>query len=238
MTEIFVNIPEGHTILCGWNSHALQIVKELEASGHPVVVVCNKRPPELQTSTMPVIEGDCSADDVLKKAGVETATSAIILAEDAGRLPADTVDARSILTALAVESLRPEIYSVLEILNPDNERHARNANVDNVVFCEQLIARFIALCASQRGISDFASDIFSHSENRSSLNTLELGAEWDGKTVGEVFAAIRAAGDLPLAIMRRGDDEAREEWTHEINPPSNTPVKLPMKVVYIKCEKK
>ena len=30
MTDIFVNIPEGHTILCGWNSHALQIVKELE----------------------------------------------------------------------------------------------------------------------------------------------------------------------------------------------------------------
>ena len=113
MTDIFVNIPEGHTILCGWNSHALQIVKELEASGHPVVVICTKRPPELKNSTMPVVEGDCSADDVLKKAGVETATSAIILAEDAGRLPADTVDARSILTALAVESLRPEIYSLL-----------------------------------------------------------------------------------------------------------------------------
>ena len=76
MTDIFVNIPEGHTILCGWNSHALQIVKELEASGHPVVVICTKRPLELKNSTMPVVEGDCSADDVLKKAGVETATSA------------------------------------------------------------------------------------------------------------------------------------------------------------------
>ena len=238
MTDIFVNIPEGHTIICGWNNHAMQIVKELEAAGHPVVIVCAKRPEELRNSTRAVIEGDCADDATLIKAGVMTAVSAIILAEDVGRLPVDTVDARSILTALAVEQLHPEIYSVLEILNPDNLRHASNANVDNVVLCEQLIAHFLALCASQRGISGFASDIFSHSDNRSSLNTLELGPEWNGKTTGEVFAAIRAQGDLPLAIMRRGSDEDREEWTHEINPPADTPVVLPMKVIYIACEKK
>jgi len=238
MTDIFVNIPEGHTIVCGWNAHAMQIVRELEAAGHPVVVVCSKRPEELAKLTLPVVEGDCSDDETLKKAGVDTAKSAIILAEDADRLPADTVDARSILTALAVETLHPEIYSVLEILNPANARHAHNANVDNVVFCEQLIANFLALCASQRGISDFASDIFSHSDNRSSLNTMELGADAEGKTVGEVFDGIRAAGDLPLAIMRRGDDEAREEWLHEINPPASMRIELPMKVIYIKCEKK
>ena len=238
MTDIFVNIPEGHTIVCGWNPHAMQVVKELEAAGHPVIVVCSKRPKELERSTIPVIEGDCADDETLRKAGVMTAMSAVILAEDVGRLPVDTIDARSILTALAVEQLHPEIYSVLEILNPENMRHANNANVDNVVLCEQLIADFLALCASQRGISGFAADILSHSDNRSSLNTLELGAEWEGKTTGEAFAAIRAKGDLPLAVMRRGDDEAREEWLHEINPPAATPVKLPMKVIYIECEKK
>lgn len=238
MTDIFVNIPEGCTLLCGWNSHAMQIVRELETSGRSVVVVCSKRPEELNKSTPPVVVGDCSADEVLKKAGVETAAAAIVLAEGVGRLPVDTIDARSILTALAIESLNHGIYSVLEILNPANARHAKNANVDNVVFCEETIARFIALCASQRGISGFVSDILSHSDHRSSLNTMDLDGEWDGRTTGEVFEKVRSLGDLPLAIMRQRGDEGREEWTHEINPPADTRIALPMKVIYIRCERK
>ncbi|WP_462363348.1 potassium channel family protein [Pyramidobacter porci] len=237
MTEIFVNIPQGHTLICGWNSHALKVLRELEASGHPVVVVARRRPEELKNSAATVVEGDISDDETLKRAGVETATSAVILAENAGSLPADTVDARSILAALAVESLHPEIYSVLEIINPENERHPQNANVDNVVYCNRLIANYIALCASQRGISNFANDLFSHSDNRSSLNAMDLDPQWQGKTIGEVFAAVRAQGDLPLGVMRRDDNDSRQVWRHEINPAAGTKAELPMKVIYISCEK-
>lgn len=238
MTDIFANIPEGRTLVCGWNAHAMQVVRELEAAGKTVAVVCSRRPEELKGSALPVVVGDCSDEETLKKAGVETAASAIVLAEDADRLPADTVDARSILTALAVETVRPEIYSVLEILDPDNAGHARNAGVDSVVYCERLIADFIALCASQRGISGFVGDILSHSDGRSSLNTADLGPEWEGKTVGEAFAASRSGGDLPLAVMRRAGGESREVWTHELNPPPDSPIVPPMKLIYIRCEKK
>lgn len=238
MTEIFINIPEGHTLICGWNDHALKVLRELEASRQHAVVVARKRPEELKNNAIPVIEGDISDDETLKKAGVETAVAAVILAEDAGSLPADTVDARSILTALAVESLHPEIYSVLEIINPENERHAQNANVDNVIYCNRLIANYIALCASQRGISDFANDLFSHSDNRSKLNTMDLDPKWQGKTIGEVFAAIRAQGDLPLGVMRQNAIKTRQVWRHEINPAADTKAELPMKVIYISCEKK
>lgn len=238
MSDMFTNLPTGLTLLCGWNNHAVQIVRELKAAGRPIAVICAKRPAELNDAAFPVIEGDCADDATLKRAGAETAAAAIILAEDAGRLPAGTIDARSILTALAVESLRPQIYSVLELVNPENARHARRARTDSVIFCDQIIARFIALCASQRGISGFAADLFSRSDDKSKLNTMDLDASWNGKTVGEVFAAIRARRDLPLAILRRGEDEGREEWLHEINPPASTPIELPMKVIYIACEKK
>lgn len=237
MTAIFTDIPQGHTLICGWNSHALKVLRELEASGHPVAVVARRRPEELENSAVPVVEGDVSDDETLKRAGVETAAAAVILAESAGSLPADTVDARSILTALAVKSLHPEIYSVLEIINPENERHAQNASVDNVVYCNRLIANYIALCASQRGISNFANDLFSHSDNRSSLNTMDLDPKWQSRPIGEVFAAIRAQGDLPLGIMRRDDNDSRQVWRHEINPAAGTKAELPMKVIYISCEK-
>ncbi len=237
MTELILNIPGGHTLLCGWNSHAAQVLTELLTAGRSVVVVARERPEELKNFSVPFVRGDSSEDAVLKLAGVETASAAVILAEGVGVLPSDIIDARSILTALAVESLHPEIYTCLEILNPDNARHARNANVDNVVYCDQIIANFIALCASQRGISGFANDIFSHSDNSSALNAYEVGPEWEGKTVGELFDAARARGDLPLAVLRPQADEGRELWSHEINPARSEIVRRPMKVIYILCEK-
>ncbi|MGI6075002.1 MAG: potassium channel family protein [Pyramidobacter sp.] len=236
MSESFVDIPRGHTLLCGWNSHAGRVLEELEAAGHSVVVVARHCPEELKNGHVPVIEGDISDDATLKCAGVEMASAAIILAENAEGLPPDIVDARSTLTALAVKSLHPEIYSVLEILNPENERHAKNANVDNVIYCNRTIANYLALCASQRGISDFANDLFSRSDKRSSLNTMELKPQWKGKTVGEAFADIRAQGDLPLGIMRRVDGDSRQVWRHEINPPAATKVEPTMKIIYIRCE--
>ncbi len=238
MTEIILNdIPKGHTLICGWNGHALQILTELQAAGKSVVVVARERPQDLGNISVPFIQGDSTKDSVLKLAGVETASSAIILAEGRGLLLSDIIDARSILTALAIESLHPEIYSCIEILNPDNARHARNANVDNIIFCDQIIANFIALFASQRGISDFANNIFCYSDNRSSLNAVSVGPEWEGKTVGELFDVIRKRRHLPLAIMRPLAKEGREVWRHKTNPAPSEVIKLPMKVIYIRCEK-
>ncbi len=237
MTEIILNVPKGHTMICGWNGHAMEILSQLRAAGKFVVVVARERPQELKNLSVPFIQGDSTKDSVLKLAGVETASSAIILAEDRETLPSDIIDARSILTALAIESLHPEIYSCMEILNPDNARHARNSNVDNVIFCDQIIADFIALFASQRGISDFVNNIFCYSDNRSSLNAVSVGPEWEGKTIGELFDAIRKRRHLPLAVTRPLAKEGREIWRHKTNPAPSEVIKLPMKVIYIRCEK-
>ena len=238
MTNSLVDTFSGHTIICGWNEHALQVLKELEAAGQKVVIIAREQPEGLDGTSALFIKGDAANDDVLKQAGIMTASSAIILSEGARTLPADSVDARAILTALAIETLKPEIYSVLEILNPANEIHARRVNADNVIFCDSLIANVIALCTSQRGISSFVDDILSHSDRKSSLCTVDVAPQWEGKTLGELFASLRAENDLPLGVMRRGPSTKTEEWIHEINPSEDSVVSLPLKVVYISCEKK
>ncbi|MDY3869432.1 MAG: NAD-binding protein [Pyramidobacter sp.] len=223
----------GHTIICGWNDRAPQILQELEASGCKAAVIARSAPALPENSSAFVICGDPSKNDVLRKAGVETADAAIILSENARTLPPDSVDSRSILTALAVESLRPEIYTVLELLNPANEIHAKRAHVDSIVFCEKIIADVIALCASQKGISSFVDDILSRSDNGTALCTQDVEAEWDGRPIGELFSSIHQSGALPLGVLRQTNSRDTEEWAHEINPDENGLIHLPLKVVCI-----
>lgn len=224
---------EGHTILCGWNSRAELVLKELIASGTQVAVLTKTKPGELSHYDVFFVAGEPTSVERLEQAGIEKAESAIIFAERGEGLSADEIDAHTVLTTLAIEKRRPEIYTVIELLNPANERHARRTGVDDIVFCERTLADIVAACASQQGISSFISDILSYSDDGSALRAADIDPQWNGKTVGELFNAMIADGELPLGIMTPDENADTERWNHEINPPADRVISLPMRVVFI-----
>ncbi len=229
----------GHTILCGWNGRAELVLKELAAAGTQAAVISPTKPAALAHSDVFFVAGEPTSTERLIQAGIERAESAIIFAEKAPGLTNDDVDAHTVLTALAVETLRPEIYTVIELLNPKNERHARRAHVDDIVFCERTLAGIVATCSSQQGISSFVSDVLCYSDGGASLRAADIAAEWDGKTAGALFASMRAEGDLPLGLMMPDSTSAASErWLHSINPPDDTVIKLPMRAVFIAHDEK
>ncbi|MBP3752699.1 MAG: hypothetical protein J6H20_08730 [Pyramidobacter sp.] len=42
-----------------------------------------------------------------------------------------------------------------------------------------------------------------------------------------------ADGELPLGIMTPDENADTERWNHEINPPADRVISLPMRVVFI-----
>ncbi|MBP5211432.1 MAG: NAD-binding protein [Pyramidobacter sp.] len=224
---------EGHTIVWGWNGRAEVVLKELIASGTQVAIITKTKPAELSHYDAFFVAGEPTSDQRLLQAGIDKAESAIIFAERTEGLSNDEIDAHTVLTTLAVETLRPEIYTVIELLNPANERHARRTGVDDIVFCERTLADIVAASASQQGISSFISDILSFSDDGSSLHAEDIDEKWEGRTTGELFEAMVAEGELPLGIMTPDETAGTERWDHEINPPADTKVTLPMRVVFI-----
>ena len=229
MTDSGICTFTGHTILCGWNEHAQQVLTELEAAGRQVAVITGRRPAELDNSRAFFVAGDPSSDEALKRAGVMSAASAIILAENALTLAPDLVDSHSILTALAVESLNRGAYTILEVLNPDNALHARHAHVDDIIFCNKVLAEIAASCSGQKGLAAVWNDILCHSDSGSALRTEEVGASWQGRSIGELFSAKEAEGKLPLGYIRIEDSAV----SHSVNPPRSETIRLPMAVVLI-----
>jgi voltage-gated potassium channel len=223
----------GHTLICGWNERGRLILRELLATGKQVAVVASERPPSLANDVY-FVSGSPADEEVLSRAGVSNAVAAIILSNPSGN--ADDADAKTILTSLAVESANPELYTVIELANPDNERHARLAKVDDIIYCDSLIAEITATCAVHAGISVFMRDILCASDEGHRFAAFNIPGEFEGKPLGDFFAYLRKERHLPVGIIAPPQDNLQAPvglWHSRINPEEDLTIFLPMKAVCI-----
>ncbi|MDR1977504.1 MAG: potassium channel family protein [Synergistaceae bacterium] len=223
----------GHTVICGWNERGRLILRELLATAKQVALIASERPPSLANDVY-FVAGSPSDAEVLSRAGVSNAEAAIILSNPSGS--PDDADAKTILTSLAVESANPKLYTVIELANPDNERHARLAKVDDIIYCDSLIAEITATCAVHAGISVFMKDILCASDEGHRFAAFSVPDEFDGRFLGDFFARLRKERHLPVGIIAPPKDDPQAPvglWLSQINPDEDLTVTLPMKVVCI-----
>ena len=224
-----------HTIICGWNTRGPHLVEQLTASGNNLSLIAEERPQNLRSGIF-FVRGNPSDADALIKAGIKNAKAAVILWDP--RFGHD--DSRAILTGLAVENAAPGIYSVMELHNPENERYARYAHVDDILYADQLIADITGICTHFEGISAFIKDILSTSDDGHSFASFEVSSEFKGKTLQELFAYYRLQKMCPIGILIPPKEDSMapvSQWQSYIDPPSDIIVTLPMKAVCIRKNK-
>ena len=220
---------EGHVLICGWNGRGPYLVKELTASERQIALIAKERPDNLPSGIF-YVQGNPSEHEALLKGGVEKAQGAIILGDPAY----GDDDSHTILTGLAVEAAAPDVYTVMELHDPENERYARYAHVDDILYTDSLIADITAMCTHNEGISAFIRDVLSTADDGHSFASFDAPEEYDGKTVKELFDHFRENEALPIAVITPppdGDNVPVSEWVSTVNPSEKNAVKLPMKVV-------
>lgn len=223
---------EGHVLLCGWNERGPHIIRELAASGSQAALITKERPQDLDGDVF-FVQGNPSERETLERGGLKNAHSAIILKDP--NFGED--DSHSILTALAVEDTAPNVYTVMELDNPDNERYARYAHVDDILYSDSLVANIAAMCTQNEGISAFIKDILSTADNGHSFAAFDVPEDYRGKKIRDMFAFLKNEGGLPVGILTPPKGIAghvpSSEWVSQVNPPEDMIISLPMKVVCI-----
>ncbi len=222
---------EGHVLICGWNGRGPYLVRELKATERQVALIAKERPDDLDEEVF-FIQGNPSERDTLTRGGIKKAQGAIILGDP--NFGAD--DSHSILTALAIEDLSPNVYTVMELHNPDNERYARYARVDDILYSDSLIADITAMCTHNEGISAFIRDVLSAADDGYSFASFDVSYDYEGRTIGEMFDYCKSEGAFPVAVITPPDSlKANKipvsQWNSEVNPPADKKIELPMKVV-------
>jgi len=188
-----------HIIICGWNSTARDLVTELGGDDydHQIVLLHDvERNPA--GSDVYFVRGVPSTETDLKRAGIESAFSAIVCPTDGS----NEADMSSILTVLAIESLAPHVRTIVEVNNPDHVQHFRRANVDEVMVTSKLASHLLARSALYPGLSELVTDLVSGGEG-SEMYRVELPEPFVGHSIDEVSAMLRRDhGATLLAVTR------------------------------------
>ena len=223
---------EGHVVICGWNTRGPHLIEQFTASGRKIVVVAEERAEELPPDVF-FVKGNPSKQELLVQGGLKRAAAAVILWSP--KFGGD--DSRTILTGLAVKAVAPDVYTVMELHDPANERYARYAHVDELLYTDNLIADITAICTHYEGLSSFIRDILSTADDGHSFASFDVPSDFEGRTVGDVFAHFRGRGLLPVGVIVPPEDAVNvpvSEWLSRVDPPEDETVTLPMKAVCIK----
>ncbi|MGH8911140.1 MAG: potassium channel family protein [Acidimicrobiia bacterium] len=190
-----------HIVVCGWNATARDLVQELSTDAyHGDVVLIHDAESSPAGSGVYFVRGDSTNEDDLRRAGIDCARSAIICPADGS----NEADMHSILTILAIESLAPQVRTVVEVNNPSHVAHFRRAEVDEVLVTSHVAAHLLARSAIYPGLSELVTDIVSGGEG-SELYRVSLPDDCVGKTIDEVSALMRSNHSATLlAVSRNG----------------------------------
>jgi voltage-gated potassium channel len=190
-----------HIVLCGWNRNATEVIESLLRllpSKKLKLVLVNELPEEEGESLrykyrdydFKLLRGDFTREDVLARANIREADSAILLTDTSGQHSLEKADERTILATLAIKSVAPEVKTCAELLNPENRQHLRRANVDEIVVRGEHIGSLLAGATASPGLSRVLASLLSP-EEENNLWKVVIPAGFIGKSFGELTVYFR-----------------------------------------------
>ena len=188
---------DNHIIICNWTPKSDLLVKELHdpslESKKPIIIITEH--PELvpdfeEDDTyrgIMIVKGNPSHEDTLKRAGIETASTVILLADDKLK---DTADTKTIMTAIAIDHITTSIHMVAEVLSSSNLPFLEYTFVNEIICLESLTERLLAQSCLTPGISYIFSDLLTQSKDTNEIYIEEIPKKFIGKTFQELRKAI------------------------------------------------
>ena len=205
----------GHIVVCGWNSTARELITELGGDEYATKIVLVHQGDKNPAGTgVYFVSGDITNADDLRRAGIEEAMAAVVCPADAS----NEADMRSILAVMAIESIAPQVRTVVEANNPDHVEHFRRAHADEIVVSSRLVSRLMARSSLYPGLAEIVTDIVSGGEG-SELYRISLPDEYVGLSVDQLSERLRSDHSATLlAVSRNGSAYINPEPDFRLQP--------------------
>jgi voltage-gated potassium channel len=196
-----------HILVCGWTSSTPRVLEELTSEDiktrRKIVVLADLDRNPLEREDVKFVKGDPTRDEDLVKAGVMNANTAIITLDRKSNDP----DARAILTALAVEALNRDVYTCVELENPENEKHLTHAAVDEIVCLGRLSQNLIVHSSLKHGLSRLFSELVTHNYGHE-FYKVPVPIRFVGESFPQALKRlVEEEGVILTAIERKTQDE-------------------------------
>ena len=199
-----------HYVICNWNDLGEEIVRQLHApvveEKKPIVIVTEHPeevlPRELRQDTRKdsyeppqddlyhgvyIVPGDPTSDQVLARADIKHAETAMVLSDPREKEFADT---KSVLIALAVEAIEPQVHTIVELLHSKNRIHFKHTLVDEIVCMDELTEKLLAQAALTHGLSEFYMRLLTATRDTNEVYVVAVPEDFEGHPYSEIERAI------------------------------------------------
>lgn len=187
----------GHAIVCGYGRMGRGVVGELEAEGHPLVVIepDEETSRDLANQGYLVVWGDGTRDGTLRRAGIERAGSVIAVAG---------TDETNIVITLSSRALNPDLRIASRAGAPDAERKLRRAGANYVLHYHGTGATHLALAVTHPVVEAVLNRLV---PRRGDLDLGQIRIEAGSRLAGQRLSALAEArvDAIVLAIQRDGE---------------------------------
>lgn len=222
---------EDHIIICNWTNKSDLLVKELHdpslTNKRPIIVVTENPQdvPDFEEDEtyrgIMIVKGNPSHEETLKRAGIESATTIILLADES---LGDGADTKTIMTAIAIDHITTKIHVVAEVLSSSNLPYLEYTFVNEVICLELLTERLLAQSCLTPGVSYIFSDLLTQSKDTNEIYIEDIPNKYIGKSFQELRKAIVSMEGKDVILIGLGstknkkDKDGNKIVDHQGNP--------------------
>jgi Trk K+ transport system NAD-binding subunit len=196
-----------HIIICNWTSKADVIVRQLhDESVHernPIIAITD-RPEQVPKSAdkayrgLLIIGGDPADKEILKRADIKYARTAVILADEEDM---ENADSKSILIQLAIDSINPNVHTIVELVKSSSEMYFQYTHVNEIICLEQLAEKLLSQAALTPGLSEVYMNLLTQSADTNEMYLEEVPEPFIGKTYEDVEREIVSIEDKDIILI-------------------------------------
>ena len=192
---------KNHTIICGFGRIGQQVADELIAHDTPFLVIDQDSAviTSNENEKVKFLEGDATQDEVLLKAGIESA-SALITA-----LP---LDADNLYVSLSAKALNGQVIIISRGSDESAEKKLHMAGADHVILPEKVGGAHMAKLVVRKDVVEFLDHMSYRGislTNLEEINFSELSADYHDKTILEIGIRQKSGANIVGFKTPEGD---------------------------------
>jgi voltage-gated potassium channel len=213
-----------HIVICGWSGKGNEIISELRKredaeSKRPIVILAHLDTNPSKDPLTQFIDGDPTRGDDLRRASIEQARTAIILADNSyPDIDAEDMDSRTLLTVLAIESMAPNVYTCVEVIRSENLEHFGHTHADEIVISAKLTGALLAHSAATPGLSQVVGELLTFPSGNE-FYWIPVPTNLVGRRFGDVLVDLKCRLNCLPVALHSGNDGV------QTNPATGTELK-------------
>lgn len=191
--EAKVSKMKHHYIVCGLGRVGSQVAREMKTENVEFVGVDrdDNKVKESLAAGYTAFQGDSSAEDVLKSAGIDHASGLVASLGD---------DSANLLVVLAARAINPDLYIVARANRAENEVKLKRAGADRVALPYQIGGYHMASMALRPSVVDYM-DVVSSSGQTTDLQVEEMVVHEHSKLAGHRLGKALTEGAVGATVI-------------------------------------